>query len=535
MRFIALMLFLLALPALADSEPLLQARLKAHIDFLASDELKGREAGTEGYDIAAAYVASQFRQMGLVPAGSQDSYFQGVPLRRAWLEEGSATFQLKNGSGSREFNYLSEWYRGSSTSFESNELEAEMVFAGYGIEAPPLEYTDFDGIDLEGKIAVTLGGQPLGFPSEEGAHFASGRERLRALESRGAIGMISIYTPRNQGLFQWSRLESSVGKPGMGWLTEEGKVFAAFDQIKGGAFLHFNAAADLFEGADHALESLLEMDETGQNLPVFPLKGTAMLSQRSRHETINSSNVVAMLPGTDPTLSNEYIVYTAHLDHIGVLHGEGHEDAINNGAMDNASGISVMLETARLFAEKGGARRSIIFLAVTAEEKGLLGAEYFAQNPTIPEGSMVANINLDMPGLLNDLHTMIAFGAEHSSLGETVRQAAGEFGVALMPDPVPEQNIFVRSDHYRFVQQGVPAVYLVTGPNPEDGPEATARMMQKVKEHYHRVSDESTLPFNYEAAAQFTRINARIGEIVADESNRPTWNEGDFFGDTFSR
>ena len=538
MRMLVLFLLLPACLSQAqeNSDLLLQNRLKAHIEFLAADELAGREAGTEGYDIAAAYVASQFRQMGLVPAGSENSYFQQVPLRRAWLEEGSATLQLENGGENRELEYITEFYRGPSTVHTASELAGEIVFAGYGIDSPELKYSDFEGIDLQGKIAVTLGGQPKDFPSEEGAHFGSNTEKLRALMAHGAIGAVAIYTPRIEKRFQWGRLKNSVGKPAMGWLTEEGNVFDAFDQLQGSAFVHYDHAAGFFEGSDHSLESLIGMDETGQSLPVFPLNGKLRITQNSWHENIHSSNVVALLPGTDPTLSNEYIVYTAHLDHIGVLHGEGHEDAINNGAMDNASGVSVLLETARTFMETGGPRRSIIFLAVTAEEKGLLGAEYFAQNPTVPEGSMVANINLDMPGLLHDFGSVIAFGAEHSSLGETVEQAASEFGVDLMPDPVPERNIFVRSDHYRFVQKGIPSVYLVTGPSSMEGSDDNAaEIAEKIMSHYHQVSDESSLPFDYRAAARFTRINARIGEMVGNRGNRPSWNEGDFFGDTFSR
>jgi len=235
-------------------------------------------------------------------------------------------------------------------------------------------------------------------------------------------------------------------------------------------------------------------------------------------------------------LNAEFMVYTAHLDHIGELHGEGHDDAINNGALDNASGVSVLLETARLFADGEAPRRSVLFLAVTAEEKGLVGSEYFAHNPTIPTGQLAAVVNLDMPLLLYDFGDVIAFGAEHSTLGETVRQAAGQVGVTLTPDPFPEQNIFVRSDHYRFVQQGVPAVFLVTGTKSMDGQTDTQAIFEAfLKDHYHTPSDDTALPIDYAAAARFTRINYGIGEIVANRLERPRWHEGDFFGETFGR
>jgi hypothetical protein len=534
--FLTMLVAFTSVNAQPEADQQLQDRLRAHIEFLAADELLGREPGTKGYEMAADYVAGQFREMGLVPAGSKESYFQPVPLRRAYLEEGSATMSLHRDGQSQAFEMIKEFYRGPSVTHTSNEFSAEMVFAGYGIDAPELDYTDFESIDLTGKIAVTLGGQPKSFPSEEGAHFASNREKARALVAHGAVGWVIIYTPRNEKLFGWARIKNMEGKAAMDWLTEAGNPFAGLVELKGGAVVHYTPAAALFKGSDHSLKALIAMDERGENPPVFPLDGTLSLEQKSRHETIHSPNVAALLPGTDPLLSDEYLVYSAHLDHIGELHGDGHEDAINNGAMDNASGVSVMLETARMFAQAGGTRRSIIFLAVTAEEKGLLGAEYFAQNPTVPEGSLVANINLDMPILLWEFGDVIAFGAEHSSLGGLVEQAAAEFDVTLSPDPMPERNIFVRSDHYRFVQQGVPSVYLITGSSSLNKEEDNGPLMQSfIRDHYHQPTDDLNLAINYKAAARFTKINARTGEIIANRTERPTWNEGDFFGTTFSR
>jgi Zn-dependent M28 family amino/carboxypeptidase len=322
----------------------------------------------------------------------------------------------------------------------------------------------------------------------------------------------------------------------MGWVDGQGKVFAGFEQLKGGALVHYNAADLLFEGSDYNLDTLIERDVQGEPLHRFDLNGTLKLSQSSSQELISSANVAAYLPGSDPLLSSEFVVYTAHLDHLGEMHGDDHEDVINNGALDNASGISVMLETARLLSGKEPPRRSVLFLAVTAEEKGLVGSEYFARNPTLPIYQMVGLVNLDMPLLLYDFGDVIAFGGEHSTLGGAVEEAAGEFDVSLTPDPFPEQNIFVRSDHYRFVQQGVPSVFLVTGTKSRDGETDSAGILQQfLKEHYHMPSDDLNQPINYGAAVRFTRINARIGEIVANQAERPQWHEGDFFGETFGR
>jgi Zn-dependent M28 family amino/carboxypeptidase len=522
--------------AQGDADGLLQERLRAHIEFLAADELRGRQPGTEGYDIAARYVASHFAQFGLLPAGAQGSYLQPVPLRRATQEPDSARMSLVRDGQRRDFRFVDEFYMGAQTAHAASALEAEMVFAGYGIHAPELGYSDFKQLDVQGKIVVTLAGQPLDFPSEEGAHFGSSREKARAIAAHGGIGWVTVYTPRSQKRYAWDRVRNRVGMPSMAWLGEDGAPTMSFAQLEAGAQIHFEPAQTLFEGAAHSLASLLEADETGQGLPVFPLTGKLAISQRSRHEYIESPNVVGILPGSDPLLGSEYLVYVAHLDHIGELLGDHHEDAINNGALDNASGISVMLETARLFSGSEPPRRSILFIAVTAEEKGLVGSEYYATHPTVPADSMVAAINLDMPVLLYDFADVIAFGAEHSTLQEPVRRAAGEFDTELTPDPFPEQNIFVRSDHYRFVQQGIPSIFLVTGVRDRNADiDAQPLYEAFLKDHYHRPSDDLGLAINYAAAARFTRINARIGEILANDPQRPEWNEGDFFGETFGR
>jgi len=531
--------FLLALvqaaPARSD-DTLLQDRLRAHIEFLASDDLRGRQPGSAGYDIAARYVASHFEQFGLIPAGAEGSYFQQVPLRKATQKAGSATMVLKRGGESRAFEFVEEFYTGASTAHAASGIEAQMVFAGYGIDAPELGYSDFEHLDVNGKIVVTLGGQPLNFPSEEGAHFGSSREKARAITAHGGVGWVTVYTPRNQRRSAWDRVRSRVGMPSMGWLNEDGVAATSFAQLEAGARIHYEPARALFEGSPHSLASLLEADEAGAGLPVFPMKGTLAMSQRSHHETIHSPNVVGILPGSDPVLASEYLVYVAHLDHIGELHEKGDGDKINNGALDNASGVSVMLETARLFSQEHAPRRSILFIAVTAEEKGLVGSEYFVNYPTVSIESMVAAINLDMPVLLYNFADVIAFGAEHSSLRSAVRRAAGEFDTELTPDPFPEQNIFVRSDHYRFVQQGVPSIFLVTGVRDRNSAiDAKTLYEGFLHEHYHRPSDDLGLPIDYSAAARFTRINKRIGEILANGPERPQWNEGDFFGNTFGR
>jgi len=523
-----------------ESELQLQQRLRAHIEFLADDLMRGRQPGSDGYNIAANYVSSQFRQMGLLPAGNDGGYFQQVPLRQAFLEPGSAELVFSQGTEAIPLVFIDQFYMGPDLVSTSSELEAELVFVGYGIEAAELGHNDYANLDVKGKVVVLFAGQPHDFPSEEGAHFASSTEKTRAAVHHGAVGILMIHTPRASLRYQWDRLSSRVGTPSMGWINDEGRVQGEFEQIQASAMLRHTAAEPLFETAPVDLKTLLERDENAEALTRFDLEGKIGMRQRSTHQYISSPNVVAVLPGSDPLLTNEYVVYSAHLDHIGELHPDGGEqeqsDLINNGALDNASGVSVMLETARLFTQGQSPRRSILFVAVTAEEKGLVGSEYFAMNPTVPIASIVSEVNLDMPLLLYDFGDVIAFGAEHSSLGDTVREAAQSYGIELSPDPFPEQNIFVRSDHYRFVQQGVPSVFLVTGMQSLDDSVDTRPVFEGfLQKHYHKPSDDLNLPINYGAAAKFTRINAKIGENIANDADRPRWHEGDFFGRTYAK
>jgi len=535
------LLFAVATTLAADeADQQLQDRLRAHIEFLAADVMLGRQPGSDGYNIAANYVVSQYRQSGLLPAGNDGTYLQQVPLRQAFLETGSAEMVIINSGKTIPLVFVDQFFMSPSLSHASSALKAEMVFAGYGIDAPELDHRDYVGINAKGKVVVLFAGQPYDFPSEEGAHFASGKEKIKAAVRHGAIGVLTIYTPRASQRSHWERMRSRVGMPSMGWLNDEGEVHGEYKQLRVGGKLRHAAAGALFQNAPIDLATLLELDEIGEALTSFDLESKVSMRQRSTHETIYSPNVIAVLPGSDPLLANEYVVYTAHLDHIGELHPnggkEGHGDLINNGALDNASGISVMLETARLFAQGEPPRRSILFVAVTAEEKGLVGSEYFAMNPTVPIGAIVSEVNLDMPLLLYDFADVIAFGAEHSSLGGTIREAAQGFGIELTPDPFPEQNIFVRSDHYRFVQQGIPSVFLVTGMKSLDSTvDARAIFEGFLQQRYHKPNDDLTLPIHYGAAARFTRINAKIGEMIANEPIRPGWHEGDFFGRTFAR
>jgi len=504
--------------------------IEAHMRFLASDLLEGREAGTRGYDVAASYVASQFKQLGLQPAGDGQSYLQQVPLQSHWLVKDGARLVVRAGSRSTSMTLGTQFTVGSSPVHTSSVASAPAVFAGYGIDAPAFKVNDYDGLDVNGKVVVVLTGYPSSLPSEEGAHYGSGREKQRTAAAKGAIALVSVYTERFERVSPWSRNVENIDAMQMTWVGPDGTPFVAAPQLQAVGLMSPVDGATLFEGAPRSYADVRAESVKGAPRG-FPLAVSIELAQQSRHERRTSANVVGILPGSDEKLRNEHVVVLGHLDHEGIGH-EVNGDRLYNGALDNAAGIAGMLEAARaLAASATRPRRSVIFLAVTAEEKGLLGSEYYARNPTRPVDSLVAAVNIDMPVLLYDFTDVIAFGATHSSLEQVVASAAKEAGLAMSPDPMPDEALFTRSDHYRFVQQGVPAIFLSTGWNTAAGAgEGGKAFTGFLATNYHKPSDDLSQPINYTAGALFARVNYLIARTIANADERPRWNDGDFFG-----
>ncbi|SES66158.1 M28 family metallopeptidase [Thalassotalea agarivorans] len=512
-------------------------RIKAHMTFLADDTLKGRDTGSEGYQIAANYVVSQFKQIGVEPKGDHGSYEQQVTFRKAFLEKDTAKVSITNSNGSIALVEGEGFIAGGSTARAETNLSGETVFVGYGIVSEQFGLNDYEGLDVEGKIVVALSGRPEDIPSEEGAVLGSSSIKYQAAADAGAIGFVTIHTPKREKVRSFKVSSRFAYGPRYTWVDKTGKTANTYGDIRGGAYLSHEAAVALFEGAQMSAEEVFALDEENKAVKGFALNASIAIESKSRHEEITSPNVVGVIEGSDPVLKDEYVVFSAHLDHIGVsTHGD-HEDKINNGALDNASGVSTLLETARVFSAMDvKPKRSILFVVVTGEEKGLLGSSYFARNPTVPQVQMVGNVNLDMPLLLYPFADVVAFGATHSTLGPIVEKAAGKINIGLSPDPMPEQSLFVRSDHYSFVKEGIPSVFLMTGFKSQD-PEIDGGEVFRdfLKNHYHQHSDELDLPINYDAAARFAEVNFMIGLEIANGDERPQWNQDDFFGKTFAQ
>lgn len=517
--------------ALASIRP---EAVRAHMRFLADDLLEGRETASRGYDLAARYVETVFQGLGLEPAGAGGGYLQPVPLRRTEMVESESALALLRDGRRTELQFGEDYFSTATGLAEmDSSVTAPVVFVGYGVTAPELEYDDYAGVDVRGKIVAILMGAPASFPADQRAFYSENLGKVRAAASRGAVGVLGMPTPLAEQRLPWEVLVRGSRTPGFSWADERGGGRAVPPEIRGLALINRKTAELFFEGAPRSLQEVFETAEAGRP-QAFDLPVQASLRTVGRWERTESPNVAAVLRGSDPRLREEYVVVTAHLDHLGVgVPVEG--DAIYNGAYDNASGIAILLELARAFTRLPvPPRRSVLFLALTAEERGLQGSDFFAHRPTVVIDRIVANMNLDMFLMLYPLRDVIAYGSEHSSLRRVVEEAAGRLGIGVSPDPWPEEVVFIRSDHYSFVRQGIPAMMLTAGV--QTGDSAGAEVVRKwLQERYHQPGDDMSQELDFEAGAQFVRLNFLISWLVAQEDEAPRWNPGDFFGEKFSR
>jgi hypothetical protein len=508
--------------------------IEAHVRYLGDDALEGRMTGQPGYDKAAAYVANQFELLGLEPGGEDGGWYQQVPLVSYRLADGSTEVVAHHDGVDSTLEYREDYGMAADKVRAEDAIRGEVVYVGFGVHAPELGYSDYEGIDVDGKILALFGGAPATFHHNERAYYSSGRTKVSEAVRRGAIGLVWLRSRKAERSMPWEWYKKRTGTiPGMAWINLTGEASDYFPEIEGSITLSPAVAEQLLAGTPVEFEDALNAIDDSRMIST-PLGFELSMARRSEREMIESPNVIGVVRGTDPELAAEYIVYSAHLDHLGIGVPED-GDEIYNGAYDNAMGIALMIETARVIAANPP-RRSVLFVAVTAEERGLLGSDYYASYPTVPTDAMVANVNLDMPLFLASVADLVAFGAEHSSLEAATKVAAASEGFMLSPDPFPEESIFVRSDQYSFVRKGVPAIYLVPGfgtLDPESDGEALFR--DHLKHHYHRPSDDLDRPVHWDSARRFARANARLGHEIGNADERPSWNEGDFFGERFGR
>jgi hypothetical protein len=509
--------------------------LSAITRFLSSDLLEGRGTGTRGHEIASLYVATQMQAIGLEPAAGDGRWEQPVPLR-AWRVDPQGSGITLHGPAQPPLRLVRDvdFVALSDGEHSEVELDGALAFVGYGVSAPEYAYDDLKGVDLTGKIAVALWGAPSSdrpnfFPPAPRAVLADPASKMARLASRGAAGVLLVYTPEAEESLPWGELVRRSREEGMVW-AEGGRSGDAVDGLPGRAILSprglekVAVAAGVTGGARAIFEKAAANRLAAQE---WPLK--ARIASRAEVRQASSANVLGILRGADPALSKETVVLTAHLDHLGIGEPVG-GDAIYNGAMDNAVGVAVLLEVARaLAALPRRPARSVLFAAVTGGEKARAGSSFLARHPVVDPAGIVAALDVDGAPTAFPFRDLVARGAEHSTLGATVRSAADAIGVRLSPDPAPRAGAFVGTDLWSFVRLGVPSLILGPGDSSADDAEAEARRTW-LRDRVHQPQDEWQAGWRWEDTARFARLYVLVTQAVADAPSRPAWNPGDFFG-----
>lgn len=508
----------------------------AHIKALADDNMQGRLTGSDGYLRAARYVVSQFDGAGLQPAGI-NGYFQPVKFDvTRVIAEKSAVALVVNGR-TIPLTLGKDAVLGARGT-QPKSITAPLVFIGYGLHLPEAKYDDFNSLELpmaslKGKIAVMINGGPADL-SGALKSFARTSPLQHALADAGAVGSITIPTPKSMD-FPWDRVASSSSQPGMRLAADpkDAAVAARHPALEDLHRVMFSAqfnpaeAEKLFEGTGHTFAELLALADAQKPLPRFDLKKRIRATVVTENSSVESPNIVAKLEGSDPVLKNEYVLVSAHLDHLGVgapINGK----TIYPGAMDDASGVASVIEIARSFSQnKQRPKRSMLFVIFAGEEKGLLGSRYFAGRPTVPETAIVADLNMDMFMPIFALKKLHVQGLQESTLADDARAVGAEHKIEIAIDPEPDRNSFTRTDQYSFVQAGVPALAMKFGWTA--GSEEYKAWRQWLAQRYHSTADDLSQPVDTAAAAQFDSFLGDLARRVANNPGRPHYVDGSFF------
>jgi hypothetical protein len=505
------------------------AAIASHIHFLASDALEGRETGMRGFDVAAEYVRAQFEAIGLQPM--HGDWFQHFALRAAALDEEHSSFALDG----KPLVIRKDFLLRPDFARDSVAVDAPLVMAGFGVTAPELHHDDYAGIDARGRIVVMFSGAPKPFPADQRAYYSSADVKRHNAAAHGAVGILTISTTTDELRNPFEKRARQSGIVPMTYLDAGGNPVDVLESIKGSASLSGKAAETLFEGAAIPLDRLLADAENGV-AHSFALNGTASIKTVTRFSQVTSENIIGVLPGSDATLRDEYVVVSAHLDHLGNHPAADGRDGLYNGAYDNASGIACLIEIARGLAAGPRPQRSILFVAFTGEEKGEQGSEYFVHFPPVPARQLVADVNMDMFLMIYPVADVVPLGGDHSSLGAAAATAAHAAGFDVSPDPYPEEVRFIRSDQYSFVKAGIPAIHIKPGNRSTDPAVDGAKMTRDwLRTIYHSPHDDLSQRFDFASGARYAETNLRLVRAVANAPSRPEWVKGDFFGETFGR
>jgi Zn-dependent M28 family amino/carboxypeptidase len=503
--------------------------LRAHIKFLSDDLLEGRGPGARGGMLAAKYIAAQFEALGLEPAADR-SYFQLVQMIGS-RPDPSNRLVVKSGGGSSEFRFADEFVGGTDQEQTEVPISGDIVFVGYGVSAPEANWDDYKGQDLRGKILLMMVNDPPATATEP--HLFGGKAltyygrwtyKYEEAARRGAAGAILIHTNESAG-YGWSVVRNSWGAERFGLIPD-----ANTPGLKLKSWVTEDSARKIAQAGGFNLDQLRQQAVSRSFKPVT-LNAKVDMTLRTQVQRLTSPNVAGIYRGNDPTLKNEYVVYSAHWDHLGIRPDQP-GDNIYNGAVDNATGIAGILAIAKACGALNiKPKRSILFIATTAEEQGLLGAEYYARNPLVSLKDTIANINIDSMNVLGQTTDLTPLGADRSTLGKFIEEVAKENNLTISPDAHPEQGSFYRSDHFPFAKAGVPAVNFEPGSKFVGHSEKWGEeQFADYNEHrYHQPSDEYSLNWDFTGMTQQGRLAFLIGLRVANANETPQWNKGDEF------
>jgi Zn-dependent M28 family amino/carboxypeptidase len=495
----------------------------SHVKVLADDGMEGRETGSAGLRKAQAYIVAKLTQAGLQPAGTR-GFHQPVKLIQRQIDEQNSSAALVRDGNAEPLILGEDAFFSTRVELAAEEITAPLVFAGYGLRVPEKSFDDFAGLDLNGKVVVLLAGSPAEIPGPLASHYQTPGERWKALKAAGAIGIINIPNPASMDI-PWSRMSLNRAHPAMDLADPEFNETAGLKLA-----LTFNPAQaeKLFAGSGHTFAEIAGLGKGRKPLPRFPLTASLKARASVKRSPVESANLVARLPGTDPALKGEVVVLSAHVDHIGI--GEPIDgDRIYNGALDNGSGSALLLDMAASLAKSSSEkrRRSILFVFVTGEEKGLLGSKYFAAHPTVDAKAIIADINVDMFLPIVPLKVLKVEGIAESDLGDRAVAIARSMGVKAIADPEPLRNGFIRSDQYSFIRHGIPSLKMDVGF--ELGTPEQKIFKEWLTRRYHAPSDDLSQPVDLGAAALYEEITRRLLLDVANADARPAWKPDSFF------